>query len=45
MAATVVDRDAYTVEVRFDTITPEMMGYEDTSKGIANVDPKHLQTL
>lgn len=42
MEATVVDRDAYTVEVRFDTITEAMKDYEDTRKGIANFEPDNL---
>lgn len=45
MFAIVVDRDAYTVEVRFDTITEEMKDYQDTRKGLANVLPEHLTKL
>jgi hypothetical protein len=42
MTATVVERDAYTVEIRFDTITEKMRGFEDTRKGLASVEPQEL---
>ncbi len=45
MVATVVDRDAYTVEIRFDTVTEEMKDYTDTRKGLASVEPEHLVKL
>ena len=33
MIGTVTGRDFYTVDVHFETITPEMMRYEDTRTG------------
>lgn len=42
MTGTVVNRDAYTVEVRLDSITEEMMGYEDLRTGLANFYPNNL---
>lgn len=42
MRGTVVDRDRYTVDVRFDTVTSEMMGYGDTKTGVASFEPNQI---
>lgn len=45
MTGTVVDLDAYTVEVRLDIITPGMAQYEDGRKGLLNYKPQDLIIL
>jgi hypothetical protein len=45
MTGEVVNLDAYTVEVRFETVTEEMKEYEDTRTGLANFEPKNLTIL
>ena len=43
MSATVVGyEDSDSVEVHFDVITSEMMGYSDTKKGLAIVNCNNL---
>ena len=42
---TVVGRDAYTVDIRLDVVTREMMGYEDSRTGVVSVEPIDLEIL
>jgi len=45
MIGTVTGRDFYTVDVRLDAITPEMMRYEDTRTGCAAFAPEKLEKV
>lgn len=45
MTGEVVDRDAYSIDVRMDTVTDEMRKYDDARTGVVTLNAAKLEIL